>query len=222
MSTNLKRMTGRSIAVGIALTVGLSAEALAQLGSRPVNEWVKLLDAEDRLAGLNAPEVVARLQVKPGDVVADLGAGSGPFVVPFATAVSPKGKVYAVDIDPDFLPLIEKRAKGAGVTNVQTVLGEFLDPKLPTTDVDLAFMHDVLHHVENRAGYLKAVAKYLERGARFAIIDYHPAQSPHRDEPTLVVSKEQAAGWLAEAGFKPVDDIALFADKWFVVFAKDQ
>ena len=207
-------------AAAIALTLALSGNLAAQLASRPVDDWIKVLDTEERLAGLKIAEVVAALKVKPGDVVADLGAGAGPFVVPFAKAVSPKGKVYAVDVDRNFFPHIEKRVKAAAVGNVQMVLGEFTDPKLPSSDVDVAFMHDVLHHIEDRDGYLKAVAKYLEPGARIAIIDYHAAQSPHKDQPNLIVNKEQAAAWLKDAGFKPAEDITLFTEKWFLVYAK--
>ena len=216
----LSRVFGRPAAAAIALTLALSGNLAAQLASRPVDDWIKVLDTEERLAGLKIAEVVAALKVKPGDVVADLGAGAGPFVVPFAKAVSPKGKVYAVDVDRNFFPHIEKRVKAAAVGNVQTVLGEFTDPKLPSSDVDVAFMHDVLHHIEDRAGYLKAVAKYLEPGARIAIIDYHAATSPHKDQPNLIVSKEQAARWLADAGLKPAEDITLFTEKWFLVYAK--
>lgn len=208
------------LAAATAITIGAGGTVAAQLGSRPVEDWIKVLDAEERVAGLKTAEVVRSLALQPGDVVADLGAGAGPFVVPFANAVTSKGKVYAVEIDRNFFPYIEKRAKAAGVANVRTVAGEFTDPKLPAADVDLAFLHDVLHHIENRAAYLKTVAKYLEPGGRIAVIDYQPAQSPHRDQPALVVSKEQATAWMAEAGFKPVDDIPLFTDKWFVVFAR--
>ena len=204
----------------IALVMLLCADVAAQLASRPVEEWVKVLDAAERLAGMKTAEVVARLKMKPGDVVADLGAGTGPFVVPFASAVSPGGKVYAVDIDRNFFPHIEKRAKAAGAGNVRTVLGEFTDPRLPAADVDVAFMHDVLHHIENRTAYLKSLVKYLEPDARIALIDYNPAHSPHRDQPSLIVSKEQATAWLADAGFKPVDNITMFPEKWFVVFSK--
>jgi arsenite methyltransferase len=204
-----------------AMIVALGGTAAAQLASRPVDEWLKVLESKERLAGLKTAEVVASLKLQPGQVVADLGAGAGPFVVPFARAVAPNGKVYAVDVDRDFFPHIEKRVKAAGAGNVQTVLGQFTDPALPAADVDVAFMHDVLHHIEDRAGYLKAVAKYLKPGARLAVIDYHPDQGPHRDQPSLMVSKEQAAAWLIGAGFTAVQEIPLFSDKWFVVYARN-
>jgi arsenite methyltransferase len=214
----LKRV--RIFAAAIAMAIGSGGQAAAQLASRPVDEWVKALDAQDRVTGLKTGEVIANLELKPGDVVADLGAGSGAFVVPFARAVSAKGKVYAVEVDRGFFPYIEKRARAAGVANVQTVLGEFTDPKLPSPDVDVAFMHDVLHHIENRSTYVKSLARYLKPGARLAIIDYHPSLSPHRGQPSLTVAKDQAAAWLSEVGFKPVREVALFPDKWFVVYAR--
>jgi ubiquinone/menaquinone biosynthesis C-methylase UbiE len=204
----------------IAAVAGLPADGAAQLASRPAEEWVKTLESAERLASLKIDEVVASLKVRPGEVIADLGAGSGPFVVPFARAVTAKGKVYAVDIDRGFFPYIQGKAKEAGMSNVRTVLGEFTDPKLPAADVDIAFLHDVLHHVDNRPAYLKSVVKYLKPSGRVVIVDYHAAQSPHRDQPELQVTKEQAAAWLAAVGFKPVDEIALFAEKWFVVYRR--
>jgi cyclopropane fatty-acyl-phospholipid synthase-like methyltransferase len=78
----------RRCAGGIAVAVALGSTAFAQLASRPIEEWIKVLDSPGRLAALKVDEVVARLQLKRGDVIADLGAGTGPFVVPFAKAAA--------------------------------------------------------------------------------------------------------------------------------------
>ena len=204
--------------VPAVLVLAITAALVGQLASRPVEEWRKLLDAPDRVAALRVDETIAKLKLRPDDVVADLGAGTGPFVVPFAKAV-PSGTVYAVDVDSGFLPIIDAKVKAAGVGNARSVLGAFGDPKLPAS-VDVAFMHDVLHHIADRPGYLKALAKYLKPDARVAIIDYDPARSPHRDQPALVVSKDDARRLLAEIGFTNVEDIPLFDDKWFVVFRR--
>jgi arsenite methyltransferase len=204
----------------IAALAVLTGTLHAQIASRPAADWVKVLDNPERLAAMKIDEVVAALRLRPGDVVADLGAGSGPFIVPFAKAVTASGKVYAVEIDRGFFPYIEEKASKGAVANVRTVLGEFTDPKLPSADVDVAFMHDVLHHIEQREAYLRTLVTYLKPSGRIAIIDYTAAGSPHRGEPAMQTTKEQATAWLAAVGFTPLEEVALFGDKWFVIYGR--
>jgi ubiquinone/menaquinone biosynthesis C-methylase UbiE len=204
----------------LALSVfGLAQPTAAQLGSRTAEEWIRTLDAPDRVAGLKVPDVIAALKIKPGQVIADIGAGSGIFSLPMGRAVRPGGTVYAVDIDQALLDHVDMEATEQGMVNVKPVLGGPSDPLL-TVDVDLAFMNDVLHHIEDRAGYLATLALYLKPGGRIAIIDFRPDQSPHKDDPTMIVTEEQATAWLAPAGLKPVEHINLYSDRWFVVYAK--
>ena len=217
----MTRRTLRLCALFIGVAAGIATIApgvAAQLASRPVGEWQRVLDSPERLAGLRVDEVVARLRLEPTDVVADLGAGTGPFAVAMARAV-PKGRVYAVEVDAGFLPIIADRARTAGASQVQPVLGAFGDPKLPS-HVDVAFMHDVLHHIADRSAYVQALVKYLKPGARVAIVDYLPERSPHQGQRDLVVSKEEAKALFASVGLKVTEDIALFDDKWFLVFSR--
>ena len=192
----------------------------AQLASRPAEEWSKTLEQPTRIEALKIGDIVTRLSLKPGQVVADLGAGTGLFSSPMAQAVAPGGKVYAVEIDKGFFAAIQAKAKESNLSNVTTVLGEFTDPKLPAQDVDVAFMHDVLHHVEDRAGYLKSAARYVKPGGRFVVIDYRAEQSPHAGQANLIVSEDQAIGWMKAAGFAKVEKINLFPDKYFLVFSR--
>jgi ubiquinone/menaquinone biosynthesis C-methylase UbiE len=212
----------RFLACAAVFAAALDAGALAagQLASRPAQEWTKTLDAENRVANLRIDDIVGRLALKPGDIVADLGAGSGLFEPALAKAVSPGGMVYAVDIDEGFFPEIRKRASAAGVTNVTTVLGKFTDPDLPVRNVDVAFFHDVLHHVDDRAAYLKSLGPYLKPAGRVVIIDYEVGQGPHGKQPELQVSREQLGAWMNAAGFAQKDDIKLFADRYFLVYSK--
>ena len=205
-----------AFAVALTLTAGT---VMAQRASRPADDWISTLESPERIAGLKIPEVVAGMKLRPGDIVADLGAGSGPFVVPLSKAVSAKGKVLAVEIDRNFFPYIQQKAKAAGVTNVQTVAGEATDPKLPEP-VDVALLHDVLHHIDNPPAYVKSLAKYLKPTARVVIVDYLAKQGPHRDDPSLQVGREQAAQLLAAIGLKPIADVALFPDKYFVTYGR--
>jgi ubiquinone/menaquinone biosynthesis C-methylase UbiE len=201
------------------LCLALTSTASAQLAARSTEEWVKTLDAANRVAKLKVDEVVAALKLKPDAVVADIGAGSGVFTVPLAKAVT-KGKIYAVDIEQGLVDHITKKAAEAKLANVVGVLGKFTDAALPAKDVDLALIFDVLHHVENRTEYLKNLVPYLKKAGRIAVIDFHPELGPHRNDPTLQVTKAQAAEWFAALGFKPVEEPALYTDKWFVVYAR--
>ena len=210
----------RTLSICIAALVAVLAAnppLEAQRASRPADDWVTALDAPERIAGLRIPEVVAAMKLRPADTVADLGAGSGPFVVPLASAVGPKGRVYAVEIDRGFFPHIMRRVKEAGVTTVVTVEGNPVDAQLPGP-IDVAFLHDVVHHISDQPAYFKNLAKYLKPTSRIVIIEYLPAQSPHRDDPSLQVPRDQASTWLAAIGFTPVEDVSLFADKWFTIY----
>lgn len=209
----------RVIATAIVLVCVLPQGADAQLASRPAAEWTKTLENPERVAGLKIDEVIARLNLRPADVVADLGAGTGLFAVPLAKAVS-SGRVYAVELDEGFLAQIRGKAKAGNVSNVVPVLGKFTDPALPARDVDVAFFHDVLHHVENRTAYLESVVGYVKPGGRVVVIEFNAADSPHKAEPQLIVSKEQTAAWMADVGFVPSEDIQLFTDKYFVVYRR--
>jgi ubiquinone/menaquinone biosynthesis C-methylase UbiE len=192
----------------------------AQLGTRSTEEWLKTLDSPARIQNLKVDETIARLGLKPGMIVADVGAGSGIFAGPLATAVGPGGSVYAVDVDQGLLDAINKKVAAARLTNVKTVLGKFTDPALPASDVDVAFINDVLHHIEDRPAYLKNLARYIKPTGRIALIDFHPELGGHRDQPALQVSKDKAASLMADAGFKPVEEVSLFTDKYFIIYGR--
>jgi ubiquinone/menaquinone biosynthesis C-methylase UbiE len=205
--------------VGLVLLY-VAAPVAGQLGSRPAEEWIKTLDGPVRVAGMKIDEVVAALKLQPGQTVADIGAGTGLLDVPLARAVGPRGRVYAVEIDAGFFPEIRKRAAAAQVTNVETVLGKFTDPALPVKSVDLALFHDVIHHVENRAAYIRTLAAYLAPAGRIVVIDYEGGKGPHREQPELEVTRQQLAGWMKDAGLAEIEDVKLFPDKYFLAFAR--
>ena len=212
-------MNGRLVLVFVT-AMATAAPLFAQLGSRPAEDWIARLERPERVAALKTAEVIDRLQIKPGDVVADLGAGAGAFAWPFAKAVG-TGIVYAVEVDKGYLPHLERRAKEQGLTNVKPLLGKFEDPMLPEK-VDLAFFHDVLHHIEKRAEYLKTVAGYLKPNGRIAVIELDATrpEASHRDQPDQQVTREQVDGWMTAAGLTKLNEFPLSEDKWFVVYGK--
>ena len=211
---------GNAVAIAACLTAaGWEQPAAAQLGSRSAEEWVKTLDAPQRLQGLKIPEVVAALQLKPGMLVADIGAGSGVFSLPLARAARPGGKLYAVEVDEKLLEHVVELGTEQGVTNIETVFAEYDDPLLPQA-VDFAFIHDVLHHIEKRDVYLKNLAGYLKPGGRIAVIDFKPGAGGHREDPKMQLGQEQVTAMMAAVGLKPAAEVKLFEDKWFVIFVK--
>ena len=204
----------------VAAALCVAPPAWAQLGARSTEQWLKTLDSQNRLAKLKVDEAVAALQLQPGSVVADIGAGAGAFTLPLAKAVAGSGKIYAVDIDQGLVDHIAKKAKEQKATNVQAVLGKFTDPNLPAHDVDVAFIYDVLHHIENRAEYLKNLAPYLKATGRIAVIDFYPELGPHKNDPKLQTTKDETKAWMAAAGLKPVAEHKLYDDKWYVVYGR--
>ena len=206
------------------MLVGSATNSQAQLAARKADEWVTTLEGPQRIATQKIDQVLSKLDLKRGMVVADIGAGSGLFSRPLAKAVAPGGKVYAVDIQQDLLDHINQRAKEEKIGNIQTVLGEYDDPKLPARNVDLAFINDVLHHIQHRAVYLKVLGTYMKPGGRIAIIemDKNDPKTSHRNQPELLVAREDILQWMSDAGFKLVQEHPdLFpGTKLFLVFGR--
>jgi len=116
--------------------------------------------------------VIAALNIRPGDRVADLGSGGGYFTFRLAEAVGPAGRVYAVDIDRDMVDLIAKRVKQETLSNIEPVLAKPDDPLLPKAGVNLIFTSNTYHHIDKRIAYFANLRKYLRPGGRVAIIDF--------------------------------------------------
>ena len=199
--------------------VGIAAHASAQVGVRPAEQWIPLLDSAERIESMRVPELISRLGVQKEMVIADVGAGSGVLTGPLALATGPRGTVYASDIDQKLLTHIEQRAQASRLPNVKTVLGSFTDPRLPQ-QVDLALMNDVLHHVQDKALYLKTLAKSLKRGGRFAIVDFTAEGSPHKGTPELIVTEAQVNELAQAAGLERTQAFSLYTDRYFIVYTR--
>jgi ubiquinone/menaquinone biosynthesis C-methylase UbiE len=125
-----------------------------------------------RRASWQHPEQVIRsLGVKPGDDVADIGAGEGYFLPYLADAVGPAGRIYLVDVEPEIFNELETAASESGYDNVRVILGEYDDPLLPDDTIDLALLVNTYHHIEDRPGYFASLRTDLKRDGRVAIID---------------------------------------------------
>ena len=117
--------------------------------------------------------VIQSLAIQPGEIIADLGAGSGYFTFRLADAAGPKGNVFAVDVDQAKLTSLAEKIEKQGYQNIETLFALSSNPRLPEGGVDIIFLCNVYHHLKNHIVYFKEAKKYLSPDGRIAIIDYH-------------------------------------------------
>jgi ubiquinone/menaquinone biosynthesis C-methylase UbiE len=142
---------------------------IAQVMGHEAAEW---LDRPEREKEENPAKLMEILPLKPGDVVADVGAGSGYYTFRLAEKVGAKGKVLAVDIQQEMLDLIKQRSKERKLTNVEPVLGAITDPKLPESGVDLILLVDVYHEFSHPYEMTAAMVKALKPGGKLVFVEF--------------------------------------------------
>lgn len=174
-------------------------------------EYAKVLEDPGRDAWQKPHEVVMALELKPGDTVADIGAGTGYFARRFAMHA---GKVYAVDIDEKLL----KIAAGKAPKGIVTVLADPDDPKLPAGSIDLIFICDVLHHIENRPAYYRKLATALKPGGRIVNIDFYKKDLPMGPPMAMKLSEEQVKAEFEKAGFHLTKSLTILPYQYFLEF----
>jgi SAM-dependent methyltransferase len=151
----------------------------------------------------------------PDAVVADVGAGTGYFSVRLATML-PKGKVYAVDVEPDMVKHLAERAKRDGRKNMQAVQGAPDDAKLPEK-VDLILFVDVHHHIDEREQYFRKLRASLKPGGRVAIIDF---RLDSREGPPRAArnAPEKVKAELKSAGYSLAEEHGFLPNQYFLIF----
>ena len=174
--------------------LGLLGRAAAGQGVHPITgrhiapvmghsgaDWLDRPEREEEEAPSQA---VALLQLRPGDVVADVGAGSGYMTVRLARAVGSTGRVLAVDIQPEMIERLTDRVHREMLTNVTAVLGAADDPKLPPGSVDLELMVDVYHELAAPQRMLQHLRSALKPGGRLVLLEYR------KEDPSIPIREE--------------------------------
>ena len=142
------------------------------------------LSRPERIQEENPQEMLDQLNLKDGLVVCDLGSGDGYHTLQIAPRVGPSGKVVAVDIQPQMLQELARRLAEKKIENVETVVGELWDPKLPEKSVDLVLMVDVYHEFSHPVHMLAALRKALKPNGLIALVEFRA------EDPTVLIRAE--------------------------------
>lgn len=198
-----------------AALMGLCACALAfAQATHPVSgrriasvmgvEGAPWLDRPERGREEEPRKAIAALQIQPGDVVADVGAGSGYYTVLLAEAVGERGRVYATDIQPEMLALVRRKVDATPLGNVELILGTETDAKLPVRRIDLALMVDVYHELQQPQAFLRSLKPALRPGGRLVLIEFRkespwvPIREDHKMSVTEARMELEAEGFRFE------------------------
>ena len=161
-----------------------------------------------------------KIGIKPGMVVADVGAGVGYFSIRIAKRVAPTGKILAVDVQPEMLAILKDRAAKAKVTNIQPILGSESDPHLSPESCDLILMVDVYHELSQPQRMLQKMKQALKSDGRLVLLEYRK-EDPHipiRSEHKMSVQEAKAE--VEAEGFKLAETLSDLPRQHIFIFRK--
>jgi len=180
--------------------------------------YIAMLEDPKRDAYQKPMEVITALDIKEGEVIADIGAGSGYFTFRFAHHVGDKGRVYAVDVSPDMVLYVNRRIRDLKLKNVTTVLAAPDDPLLSDSSVDRIFFCEVWHHIENRPAYLALVKKMLKPGGQIIMVDFQKRELPFGPPVSMKIAREDLLREMEEAGYYLIKEHTFLPYQYFLVF----
>lgn len=183
-------------------------------------QYIAMLEREER-DGFQLPDrVMDTLDVRPGERVADVGAGSGYFTVRLARAVGPDGTVLATDIREPMIAHLDRRLHDEGLANVRTRLTRKDDPMLEDGAYDTILLVDVWHYIRDPE-FARKLSRGLAPGGRLVIIDYRPKpwdERPWGPPPVQQTPREEVDAHFAEAGLAPVRVHDFLPEQYFVEY----
>lgn len=183
-----------------------------------VDQAVKMFESAERDTWQKPDEVMKHLQLRTGDVVADIGAGTGYFTRRFARAVGPQGKAIGLDIEPTMVTHINTNAKKHAVANLTARQVPPNDPQLEPQSVDVVFICDTYHHMQERVAYARLLAKALKPGGRVVIVDFHKRELPLGPPVEWKLTPEAVSEEFRQAGFQLSRSVDFLPYQYFLEF----
>ena len=180
--------------------------------------YLGALEDPKRDAYQKPQEVMGALGLKAGEVIADIGAGSGYFTFRLTHHVGDRGKVYAVDVSPDMIRHINRRIRELKATNVVSILADPDDPLLPHASVNRFFFSDSWHHIDNQTKYLSLIKKMLKASGEMVMIDFHKKELPVGPPIQMKIAREDLIKQIGTNGFRLTKEHTFLPYQYFLVF----
>ena len=173
-------------------------------GPPDVGDYIEKLQSNERVADLQVDTVIGKLKLSADACIGDLGCGPGVFTMAFSKAC-PRGVVYAADVEPRELDQVNAKVAAQGARNVVPVLAAYDDPHFPPGRLDVVFIADTYHHLDDRVAYMRRLQGALANNGRVAILEYKPGKlavgpPPEHKLPPGVMEKE-----LVDAGYVRIE-----------------
>jgi arsenite methyltransferase len=180
--------------------------------------YIAMLDDPARDAYQKPHEVITALKLKKGEVIADIGAGSGYFSFRLAHHTGDAGRVYAVDVNPDMIVHLNRRIRDLQSKNVVTILAAPDDPLLADASTDRFFICDTWHHIEDRPRYLALLKKMLKPGGQVVMIDFKKTQTPMGPPLEMRIDRNDLVKEMETSGFRLAAEHTFLPYQYFLVF----
>lgn len=182
-----------------------------------LESYLARLEGEDRIAWQKPDEVVGALGLRPGDSACDIGVGPGYFALRLARAVGPRGRVYAIDVEPRMIEILRERLRAEGLSNVRPILARGGKPALPPRRCDVILVVNTFHHFPDGPATLRALARRLAPGGRIVNVDFHDRELPVGPPPDHKISREAFIALARRAGLEVAAEHAFLPYQYFLV-----
>ncbi|MGR3311147.1 MAG: class I SAM-dependent methyltransferase [Candidatus Brocadiales bacterium] len=184
--------------------------------------YIAMLEEQERKDWQKPSEVLKALNLSKGDVVADIGAGTGYFSRLFAEAVGENGTVYAVDIDEKLLDYLKKKAEDAGIKNIKIVKSEPNNPLLVHLKrIDLVFICNTWHHIEKRHKYLQLLHESLKPAGKLVMVDFVAKETPFGPPLSKRIPRNKLVEECEQAKFSLYGEYHFLPYQYFLIFSKN-
>lgn len=185
---------------------------------RDPKAYIGMLEDPQRDAYQKPHEVLTALGIKQGEMIADIGAGSGYFTFRLAHHAGENGKVYAVDVNPDMILHLNRRIRELKARNVVSILAAADDPLLSDHSANRFFFCDSWHHIRAQTKYLSLVRKMLKPGGEVIMIDFHKRKQPVGPPLPMRIAREDLLQQMESNGFHLKQEHTFLPYQYFLVF----